>query len=132
MLYQLRQLWTILTYVSDRGDALLADWYESSVDEVRAAFDARLEALVQQDRWQMPLAKVLEDGDGIVEIRFKAAGVQHRPLGFYGPQRKQFTITICAEERNSRFVPRDAVSIAQNRRTEVLSDVRHSRIWVVD
>lgn len=110
----------------------MADWYSQQSDAIQAAFDTSLLHLAQIVNWREPLAKKLENANGIIEIRFKAGGVQQRPLGFYGPNRMQFTILVCAIEKNNRFVPPDAIAIAENRKAEVEQDARFSKIWILD
>ena len=96
MIYPLKQIWEFRSYVSLRGECELADWYGKASDNIQAAFDTRLKNLSQISQWREPLATKLENGDGLVEIRYKADGVQQRPIGFYGPNQRQFTILICA------------------------------------
>lgn len=109
------QIWEFYSYLSLRGDSEVAVWYRSQSDKVKAAFDTRLKTLAQLAQWNEPLATKLEDGEGLIEIRYKAADVQQRPIGFYGPPRRRFTILICAKEINGRFVPKDAIAIAKSR-----------------
>src|SRR5438045_3415322 len=118
-------LWTFRTYVSPQGEEEVAQWYAGQTPTVRAAFDQRLRNLVQMkpQEWREPYAKQLEGScDGLVEIRFKADRVQHRPLGFYGPRRMEFTITLMAREIGDRFEPKDACEKALARKDEVLRD----------
>jgi len=71
------------------------------------------------------------EGVGIGEIRFEADGVQHRPLGFQSPG-NVFSIVLCAEERNGKLVPRDAIASAQVRKTEVENDMERSNdCWLI-
>ena len=128
-------VWTFRSYVSSDGDEEVADWYEAQPQGVRAKFDRRLHDLRQlkPNEWREPLTKQLEGNcDGLVEIRFKADRVQHRPLGFYGPGRMEFTILLCAREVGDRFDPADACDRALRRRDEVLQNPRASRVIDVE
>lgn len=124
-------LWTFRTYVSPQGEEEVTAWYVGQTPTVRAAFDQRLRTLAQMkpQEWREPYSKQLEgECDGLVEIRFKADRVQYRPLGFYGPLRMEFTITLIAREIGNRFVPGDACQTALARVNDVIRNaVRFSR-----
>lgn len=128
-------LWMFRTYVSPQGEEEVARWYAGQSFKVQAAFDKRLQALSQMapQEWHEPYTKQLVGPcDGLVEIRFFADRVQHRPLGFYGPNRMEFTITFMAREIGDQLEPKDACEKALARKNEVLHDpVRTTRIIVV-
>jgi hypothetical protein len=68
----------------------------------------------------MPRTRVLEgECDGLIEIRFFAENVQHRPLGFYGPLKLEFTIAFFATERGGKFYPRNSCGTALGRKSIV-------------
>jgi hypothetical protein len=121
--------WTFRSYVAPNGDVEVDRWHQAQGPNVQGKFDRRLHDLQQMtpDEWRDPFTKQLEgDCDGLVEIRFKADRTQHRPLGFYGPGRFEFTIVFIAVERGDRFEPADACAIALRRKHEVLSDLQRS------
>jgi hypothetical protein len=125
--------WAFRSFVSERGESCVHSWYEGQVPKVRAVFDTTLKYLRDRLKWEMPYTKVLEgDCDGLVEIRFKVEKVQHRPLGFYGPLRLEFTITFFATERGGEFDPPNACENALRRKTTVCQDREaYSREWTV-
>lgn len=128
-------VWTFRGYVSADGVEEVSGWYEAQAADVRAKFDRRLHDLRQlrPNEWREPLTKQLEGNcDGLVEIRFKADRVQHRPLGFYGPGRMEFTILLCAREVGDRFEPVDACERALRRRDEVLQNSQSSCVIDVE
>ena len=123
--------WTFRSYVFPNGEDEVAIWYGSQSTKVRATFDRRLHDLQQMapHEWREPYTKQLEGNcDGLVEIRFKADRVQHRPLGFYGPDKLEFTIVLCAIEQGDRFDPLDACVIALRRKDEIARKLRVSRV----
>ena len=69
-----------------------------------------------------PFVSQLTDSDGIYEIRFKVRNVLYRPLGFFGPSRHEFTLLIPAREQGDRFVPRNAISLAEERKQIILQN----------
>jgi Phage derived protein Gp49-like (DUF891) len=128
--------WTFRSYVSPDGEDLVASWYQAQSPTVQAKFDRRLHDLRQMapHEWREPFTKQLEGNcDGLVELRFKADRVQHRPLGFYGPVRMEFTIIFFAIEKGSRFEPADACATGIRRKNEVLQNPgRASRVIEVE
>jgi len=56
------------------------------------------------------------------KLRFKVANVQHRPLGFFGPERKMFTLLIWSTERDGKFNPPNVRDTALDRMNQVLRD----------
>ena len=59
---------------------------------------------------------------GLGKLRFKVANVQHRPLGFFGPERKMFTLLIWSTERDGKFNPPNVRDTALDRMNQVLRD----------
>jgi len=128
-------LWTFRSYVDPNGAEAVAEWYGQQSAKVQAKFDERLRNLQQMrpDEWRDPYSKQLHgECDGLVEIRFKANRVQHRPLGFFGPGRMEFTVLFFAVEKGDRFVPRDACERALRRRDAVVSDPNASTVFDVE
>jgi hypothetical protein len=114
------QMWTIRAWRSATNSFVAEK--EAQTADVQAAFDQRLRFLSQSppNLWRVPQTKQLDgEGDGLVEIRFKADGVQQRPLGFYGPGRMEFTLLSWATEKGDKFVPKDALKIAQERKKQI-------------
>lgn len=128
--------WVFRHYVSARRVDEIEAVYDGKSLEAQAAFDNAVRFLAQRPvhDWKYPhTEKLTGECDGLVEIRFKADEVQQRPLGYFGPDRGQFTILIWAIEKNDRFEPRRACSIAQKRRGEVDADPEFfSRIYDVE
>lgn len=121
-------LWDIRCYVSPRGVDEIRAWYNDQSERVQAKFQIRLRFLAQTPRsgWKREPFDLLHNCQGIGEIRFSADKVEHRPLGFFSP-RNVFTIVICAQEKNSRFVPKTACQIALARKKEIEADDRRSK-----
>lgn len=110
--------WTFQSFVTSTGRKLVHDWYAGQSPAVQAAFDTALEYLRDQPiaKWVRPYAAVLSgDCNGLVEIRFKAEKVQHRPLGFFRPE-QIFTIVYLATERDGQLVPPSACMTALARK----------------
>jgi Gp49-like protein DUF891 len=123
-------LWTFRCYVSLRGIDEIQLWYEGQSEKVQAKFDSRLKFLAQRERhhWKRePFDDLHGECDGLGEIRFKADRIEHRPLGFFSPG-NMFTLVFCAQEKNSRFVPRNACETALNRKAQILADRERAHV----
>jgi hypothetical protein len=64
-------------------------------------------------------------GQGFVELIITIGRVQYRPIGWYGPERRQITLLVGAREKGSDFDPRNACAQAVNRKNLVLSSGRY-------
>jgi hypothetical protein len=114
------QRWAFRSFVSEGRESAVHSWYQGQTKKVRAVFDTRLKYLRDWPKWDMPRTRVLEgECDGLIEIRFFAENVQHRPLGFYGPLKLEFTIAFFATERGGKFYPRNSCGTALGRKSIV-------------
>jgi hypothetical protein len=108
-------------FLLDDGEDIVTRWYGryERRPKVRAALDARMTYLRQQNRdgWVREPYDTLRDGVG--EVRFKAETVCHRPLGFFGPGRNEFTFLFFATKTNV-FDPPNAIDIAVERKDLVI------------
>jgi hypothetical protein len=99
------------------GGDIVTRWYEQyeASPKVRAKLDARMIYLRQQNRegWTRESYDTLRDGIG--EVRFKAEGILHRPLGYFGPGRNEFTFLFFAT-KTGEFDPPNAIDIAVDRK----------------
>ena len=86
-------------------------WYMTTAPTARAKLDALMVHLRTQKRegWIRPAYDVLRNGVG--EVRFKAQKINHRGLGYFGPDRNQFTFLLFATKTNV-FKPNNAISRA--------------------
>jgi hypothetical protein len=128
-------VWSFRTYVSPRGQQEVPTWYAQQTPRVQAVFDQRLRTLQQMERreWTEPYSKILRgECTGLVEIRFYADKVQHRPLGWFGPSAGEFTILLCAREIGDRFDPLNACKIALGRKHEAIYNFRSTVLFPVD
>lgn len=110
----LRSLWL------DDGADVVSIWYDNhqNLPGVRARLDTIMMHLRCQNRegWTRPYYDTLRDDVG--EVRFKTNRVNYRPLGFFGPNRNDFTFLYFATKTN-RFDPTNAIDIAVERQQQV-------------
>jgi hypothetical protein len=114
--------WAVRCYVNPQGVDQIRAWYDQQSRKVQGKFHSRLKALAQLDisEWKLPLFRWLHDECApLGELRFEVQNVPHRPLGYRGPGPNVFTLTFCAREQSSRFVPANACAIALGRKAEI-------------
>lgn len=113
-------VWLIRCYCNESGNDLFAKAYREQAPAVRAQFRAVLNGLRAQatiEGWNRPngfdrlSGKYRELG----KLRFRVQNVQHRPLGFFGPADKTFTLLAWATERDWKFDPADVRDTALKR-----------------
>lgn len=105
--------------LNDGGDVVTCWLAENQRrHKVIARLDAYMIHLLQQPRegWTRPQFDTLRDGVG--EVRFKVQGILYRPIGFFGPNRNDFTFLFFATKRKD-FEPLDAIDIAVARKEHI-------------
>jgi hypothetical protein len=109
-------------YVDQSGTSDVRETYDGGSPQLRARFLSKLKILANlaRDDWHDVYFKNLSGPcDGLSEIRFKANGVQQRPLGFHQTS-TEFVILFWATEKGSKFVPLSACEKALKRKQEIL------------
>jgi phage-related protein len=118
-------LWGFQCYIDDEGTDVVRAWNDGLSKEGKAAFLGKLMNLraLPREQWRRPLYANLEhDGDGIGEIRFKAGGLQYRPLGFHLSAIQRFVLVVPATKKADQWTPSNAIALAQRRKAEVVVD----------
>jgi hypothetical protein len=116
--------WAVRCFGAAGGRNLFDQDYSEQLPEVRADFRAVLNGLLAQEDitgWCRPNGFDRLSGKyrEIGKLRFKVANVQHRPLGFFGPERRIFTLLIWATERDGKFNPPNVRETALQRMAQV-------------
>jgi len=122
-------LFCIKKYIEPDKSSDLEVWYNELDDAGKAVFAARMEYLTAQkaENWNMPYFRQLDHG--ISEIRFKCKKVQQRPLGYFGPNRGEYTFLFPAKEKGDKFIPTDAITRARERKHIVGETPERSNVW---
>jgi hypothetical protein len=100
----------IYDYVDTNGINIVKAWLDQQGDRAKAKLNTRLNTLEQISRteWGKLNTEVLKgDKDGLIAVRVLYEGIQYRLLGYDGPNRSEFTLLICGEERNNKYIPLD-------------------------
>jgi hypothetical protein len=121
----------IKTYVDMEGLGVVEAWLGKESAKAAAKFDERVSALSDSRNWGGKRTTSLSGKPclGLVEIRLCVDNVQHRPIGFFGPNSGEFTILLFAKEVGGAFVPKSACEICQTRKREVIDDEGRSRYY---
>ncbi len=118
--------WTILDYITARGENDIRDWIAHQPKKAQAKIDTILRYLGITRIWPPQYVSALTNCEGILEVKIVSSGVQYRPLGYYGHAPREFTLLVGAVEKGGKLKPRNACTIAQNRRREVDADRRRA------
>lgn len=107
--------------LADGADVVSA-WYRHHAGDaaVRAGLDARMDYLKWQRRegWTRPRYDILRNCRGMGNVHFKVGTMQHRALGYFGPERMEFTfLMFCTHTEH--YDPRNALEIGMQRMDQV-------------
>ena len=114
--------WAIFDYVSASGANEIRSWIDSLPLAAQVRIDTRLRYLAITAVWDAQYVSSRKDCAGIYEIRVVSSGVQYRPLGYYGPGRREFTLLLGAIEKGGRLQPKGFCETATNRRNIINGD----------
>ena len=114
--------WTFRDYLrrSNEGDEPILvneilEWTLGLPQKAQAKIDQRILTLRAWPVW--PPAYVSDCGfEDILELRITSGNVQYRPLGFYGPERRAFTLVVGTIEKGGKLPRGDGASAIERRR----------------
>jgi hypothetical protein len=109
--------WRFMAYISEAGTNLILKWYESLDEDAQADFDITLNILAGTQDWRgLKQFKILSGKYvNLGEIRFVTNKVQYRPVGYFGPNTRQFTLLIGCSKKGRVYKPPDAFDTALKR-----------------
>jgi hypothetical protein len=116
-------MWTFYDFLEERGVNPIRQWLESLPDKARAKINTRILFLMAQMVWPEQYVSSLTGWPELVELRVVHANVQYRPLGFYGPGRREFTIVLGSVEKGS--LPNRILEAADVNRKLILATGRN-------
>lgn len=114
--------WAFYDFCDSRGNNLIREWLDSLPEKASAKIDTRILFMRAIRVWPEQYVSSLTDWPGLVELRIVSAGNQYRPLGFYGPERHEFTIVLGAVEKG-KLRPK-TLELADENRKIALRDRR--------
>ncbi|WP_292938322.1 type II toxin-antitoxin system RelE/ParE family toxin [Noviherbaspirillum sp.] len=113
--------WIFRTYVSQTGRTEVQDKVDELDEVVLEHLLGRIRYLANTEKidWHEPQAKKLTGAKDVYEIRFKADGIQYRPLGYFGPGPNDFTILVWAYKKQNVYTPAEAIKTAGTRKRHI-------------
>ena len=114
--------WEILDYVEASGTNVISVWIDSLPAAAQVRIDTRIRYLEATQVWPAQYVSARKDCAGVYELRIVSAGVQYRPLGYFGPGRREFTLLMGAIEKGGKLEPRDFCKVATRRREIINGD----------
>ena len=123
--------WTFKLFISDKGDKEVEEWLNNGIPKkAKARIRARLAYLEVTKTWVPDLVTKYKSSDKIFEIRVTVQNIQYRPLGCYGPNEKEFTLLIGAEEKGGKLIPHNSIKFAEERRKLIFQDKRYTYEYI--
>lgn len=113
-------VWTFYDFRDRRGTNLIRLWLDGMPDKARAKINARILFMQALPVWPEQYVSSLKGWPELVELRVVSTGNQYRPLGFYGPERHEFTIVLGTLEKGK--LPRRVLEAADENRRIALAD----------
>jgi hypothetical protein len=92
-------MWTFYDFLDGRGVNVISRWIDALPPKARAKIDTRLLFMRAKAVWPEPWVSALTGWPELIELRIGSFGNAYRPIGFYGPQRREFTIVLGATEK---------------------------------
>jgi hypothetical protein len=116
------ETWTFFDFVSARGENEIHHWLNSSrvPVEAKAKINARIATLQGFPVFPEQYFSAYKGWDDLYELRVVFGGVQYRPFGFYGPERRQFCLLVGGVEKGK--LPKSLLEVAEARRRIVIAN----------
>src|SRR6266404_640307 len=115
-------LWTFYDFCDARGVNLIRGWLDGLPPKASAKIDARILFMMAVPVWPEQYVSSLTGWPGLLELRVVLDGIQYRPLGFYGPERHEFTLVLGSREKGK--LPDRILEVAYGNRQTVLANRR--------
>ena len=112
--------WTFYDFRSARGENLIRRWLDGLPPKAAAKINARILFMQAMLMWPEQYVSSLVGWPELIELRIVSAANQYRPLGFYGPGRREFTIVLGAIEKGK--IPKRILEVADDNRKIALAD----------
>lgn len=117
-------VWEFRDYLDMGGTNAIRAWLDSIPTQAMLKIDNRLLHLRAVEVWPPQYVSAIRGCSHLFEMRIVFGGNQYRPIGFFGPSKRQFTFVLGVIEK--RRLPNNILETAQNRRQIVIDDGRRS------
>jgi hypothetical protein len=128
---------TFKAFIENPGTDVLEDWYAAHPAEHWLKLWARYYTIWLYLRqqpiggWREPYFHLFTGKGGIGRIGFDFKRIAYRHIGFFGPQRNEFTIVFAAEEHDWDYMPRGCIDTAVTRMKLATMDGSRLRIATI-
>jgi hypothetical protein len=97
-------VWTFYNFLDARGENVIKEWMNDEIPwEAKLHINGKLVVMRAMPNFPPKWVSPYKGYPNIMELRFPYRRVQYRPLGYYGPQEKQFTLLIGAIEKGGNI-----------------------------
>jgi hypothetical protein len=120
--------WAFYDFLDSRGNNLIRAWLDSRPAKASAKIDARILYMQAVRVWPEQYVSSLEGWPDLFELRVVSAGLQYRPLCFYGPERGEVTIVHGTVEKGK--IPRRVLEYADGNRKLAIANRERIAIHV--
>jgi hypothetical protein len=116
-----------LDFIDARGNNEIHSWLDSKAVpwQAKAKINARILSLQGFPLFPEQYFSAYKGWDDLYELRVSFCGVEYRPFGCYGPDRKQFTLLVGGIEKGS--IPKRLLEVADERRKVIHNPKRVRR-----
>ena len=111
-------------YLDAGGTNVIRAWLDAIPLEAAQKIDQRILYLRAAPTWPPQFVSAITNWPELFELRVVYAGNQYRPIGFHGPDRRQFTIVHAVIEK--RKLQKHILQAAMDRRQVVIDDETRS------
>ncbi|HXK28007.1 MAG TPA: hypothetical protein VJ646_07115 [Candidatus Binatia bacterium] len=120
-------IWRFRCFVSANGRNVISHWYEDLSPKEQADFDAEIEIWRKQVEWDSRDFERLKGQKykSLFEHKFKSCGKQHRILGCFGPEPRQYTFLLGCTHKGKIYDPPEAFDTALRRKSQLAQDIGH-------
>jgi hypothetical protein len=94
-------MWTFYDFLEERGVNPIRQWLDGLPVKARAKINTRILFMRAIPVWPEQYVSALNGWPELIELRIIHSNVQYRPLGFYGPEQREFTLVLGAIEKGS-------------------------------
>lgn len=116
-------MWTFYDLLEERGVNTIREWLDGLPAKAAAKINTRLLYMMAIPVWPEQYVSSFVGWPQLVELRIVHAGVQYRPIGFFGPERREFTLVLGTIEKG--IIPSRVLETADAKQKLVIATGRN-------
>jgi hypothetical protein len=114
--------WTFYDFIEERGTNPIRDWLDGVPERASIKINTRILFLAGVASWPEQYVSSFTGWPKLLELRVVSSGVQYRPLGFYGPEAREFTFVLGTIEKGE--IPPRILKVADGIRKLIIATGR--------